>query len=202
MMIPESTLPSEQLQATARETMARQNLLSMLHYFGLPLDRWGQGDAKTFGDLFREVQEGETTFVWDDKGFRRRLNVVSIDVVHRDRWGQAYYLVESHQQFPDGRVRQRSLPFSISEKMKSGEKPIAAMSRALDEELGISIATPLTHVSTEASVRMSSSYPGLLTEAIAYGGVAIVQPEAFDPAGYVENRDGLTTHFVWQEVTT
>ena len=42
-------------------------------------------------------------------------------------------LIETHQQYPDGRMRYRWLP--VMEKMHPGEDPLAAAMRGIDEEL-------------------------------------------------------------------
>jgi hypothetical protein len=123
---------------------------------GIDTTAWGEGESKRLIDLWVEYASGEAAFE-DDPPVR--LLAVAEVVIRR---GDAI-LMEIEQQFDDGRRRARSVP--PSEKMKSGESPLAAARRCLREELGLTEAdTTLDpeYKLTEGTAD-SPSYPGLLT---------------------------------------
>ena len=134
---------------------------------GVRLEEYGKGDAKSLGDLAREVAIGESTLAWDETGNAvvRHVRVLSVRVISAS--GKRT-LVETEQTLPDGRVRRRgNLP--LSEKMKPGETVDEALKRAVSEELGSALERGsarierIGEVASEETTRISPSYPCLVS---------------------------------------
>lgn len=123
---------------------------------------WGHDNAKSVADLAREVANGESVLRNDPP--RRVVQVVQVQIP-RVCGDSACVLVETAQEFADGRVRRRNnMP---SEKMLPREDPVAAAMRCLKEELGVDavqLLGPPTHTNFSQKVIESPSYPGLTTE--------------------------------------
>lgn len=124
---------------------------------GIDTETWGAGGAKGVGDLWREIEAGESQL--EDDPPRRVVEVVQVIIRRGDR-----VLLEIEQELADGRRRQRMRP--PSEKLKRGEDYAQAARRCLVEELGAKPAdvalVPSTH-RLEQQTLDSPSYPGLPT---------------------------------------
>lgn len=138
--------------------MEQIELETCLAAAGIDTTRWGQDNAKTVDDLAREVANGES--ILQNDPLRRIVHVTQV-LIARDK----SVLVETAQEFADGRVRRRNnMP---SEKMLPHEDPIAASIRCLEEELGLDaeqLLGPPTHTNSSQKIIESPSYPGLTTE--------------------------------------
>ena len=87
-------------------------------------------DTKSISELATEVRRGETTLEADANGAVRRVRVLRLLIRDdRDR-----VLIETRQEWSDGRVRERGTP--LSEKMRRDEDWRDAARRAVLEELG------------------------------------------------------------------
>ena len=131
-------------------------LAAWLTNAGIPLERWGKGEAKTVADLWHEVSAGETTL--HDDPPRREVRVTQV-FIRRD----GRVLMEIEQEMADGRRRIRDWP--PSEKFKRGEDARLAARRCLAEELGLAVSPDALCEEGELYTREvdSPSYPGLLT---------------------------------------
>ena len=125
---------------------------------GVDLSQWGQASAKSVEDLWHEIINHD--MVIDEDPLLRVVEVVTVIIRDGER-----VLIETAQQFKDGRRRSRNRP--PSDKIKLGENYREAAIRCLDEELGIvseqvQIMTNTHHVTQ--MVRQGVSYPGLPTQ--------------------------------------
>lgn len=138
------------------------DLAQWLHAQGVDTAAWGHGDAKTVADLWQEHHHGECTLAADPA--LRIVHVVEVRVEQ-----QGLLLIETEQQFADGRVRVRRRP--PSEKLRPEEAPVAAAQRCLSEELALSpaaISFPTQEIPTRTLRDDSSSYPNLPSEYTFY----------------------------------
>lgn len=138
--------------------MTQTDLETWLAAAGIDTTNWGRDNAKTVADLAREIASGESTLQNDPP--RRVVQVVQVIIPRGDN-----VLIETAQEFADGRVRRRDhVP---SEKMLPNEEPIVAARRCLKEELGLNtdqLLGPPTYTNFSKKVIDSPSYPGLTTE--------------------------------------
>ena len=67
--------------------------------------------------------------------------------------------------------------------------------------MGISGDIALTKVGMKDEIKTSPSYPGLQTQYVIYKFQALLNVEQFNPNGYIEEQEGLSTYFVWEEVS-
>jgi hypothetical protein len=163
----------------------------------LPLSDYGKGIAKSFEQLRTEIETGETQIIWQDDRPIRLLSLVFLKVCYQDKT-----LVEERQEFPDGRVRHRSLK-GLSEKLYPQEDPDAAVYRALQEELGL-LPDELKDISIrfldrELEEKESPSYPGLMSQYDRYEYEVPLPDHLYKPK-YIELSDrGMRTYFVWRQ---
>lgn len=146
---------------------------------GIDTTGWGTEGTKTTADLWRELQEGETTL--SDDPPCRSVALAQIILRRGD-----LRLIELEQELRDGQRRSRKRP--PSEKLHKGEAPATAALRCLHEELGISadqIGRICLSSKPTVTVLDSPSYPGLMTRFTIY-------------AAEVEARDVPTEDF-WRE---
>lgn len=155
----------------------------------LPVSEYGTGKAKSFQHLLKEIENGEAIIKWQDGNPVRVLKVARLWV--RSELG---LLKESRQVFSGGRVRERSLASSLSEKFDPKESPIQACKRALLEELGIRGGCKITPRGDSLEEDYSPSYPELLSRYEFHDFDVFVQ----DPdSSYQEESGGKTTYFEW-----
>lgn len=188
----------EQLQ---KIELATDTLKTQLENAGVDISSWGTGKAKTLEHLQKEIEEGETVLTTNESGeLIRLLTVASADIIYTSKDGKQYQLKEEKQIFKDGRERQRNFEHAISEKIKLKEDPEMAIARGIKEELGIESVIDLIKIEDTKNLVESPSYPGLKTEYNMHKFKAALNDEQFNPDGYVEIQDGLTTYFIWEEV--
>jgi hypothetical protein len=180
------------------ELLTEAKFSNYLSSFGIPVNLWGQGTAKTIGHLLQEVSVGETVLTTKGRELLRQVGFSAVHVTYRDG-REVYELVEYRQEFRDGRVRRRNTGASISEKLQPGENPKDAAERALQEELGISGGVNLKGGKITEELKESPSYPGLRTQYLRYDFNAELRPDQYSPEGYVEEQDDKTTYFVWRK---
>ncbi len=141
------------------ESMTFEDLAALVAWLaaaGVPLERWGQGGAKTPADLWAELASGETTLTDDPP--RRAVTVVQVLIQRGER-----QLTELEQEMADGRRRARGWP--PSEKLKGGEGVLGAARRCLLEELSLVVPDAALYEAMPPYDRAvdSPSYPGLVT---------------------------------------
>lgn len=161
----------------------------------LPLDQYGQGSAKSWQSLLKEIESGECQIEWDGDRPIRVIRVLKIDVSDPD--GNSLY--EAYQEFNDGRRRERGL-WGISEKVRPNEDLQIAVVRAMAEELGVwsnqfNFSIDPSH---EVEEKDSPSYPGLRTRYIKYSASACLDESAVCPE-YVEVQSDKLTIFIWRQ---
>lgn len=169
----------------------------------LPLLLYGQGGAKTVHHLLQEVREGESVLSIDAKGnLYREVHVVWVDVFCSLENGDLYTLREDRQEFKDGRIKRRDdLGSSLGEKLKPGEDPQEAVSRAVAEELGITSGIEGSYfLGTEDTVHTPDTYPGLESSYHFYKYATVISEAAFKPEGYIEDQPDKTNYYVWTKV--
>lgn len=163
----------------------------------LPVDQYGQGAAKTFQQLLKEIEAGETQILWQEERPIRLVSVVMVEVRHA-----AQTLVETRQEFADGRVRFRNQP-GLSEKRIGEEAPEVTAARALHEELGLPLhevaKLTLEFCGRQSSERESLSYPGLVSRYDTYVYEVCLPDHLYQPE-YVEVApQGQRTYFGWEQ---
>lgn len=177
-----------------------QELEDYLRSHQVPIDSWGEGESKTLVHLLAELDAGESHLLEKDGSLLRIENGVAVNVLY-EMEGQKLILHEVMQVFADGRPRKRDLSTSIGEKVKPGESLAAAAQRALDEELGI-IGVALTNCRDEDRPPLPSrSFPGLMSKRTITIYDCYLNPDQYNPEGYIEHQLDKTTYFVWRPLT-
>ena len=176
--------------------MTLQQLTDLLLSHNVQIAAFGTGSAKTLAHLLKEVQSGEAVLEDDGNGrLMRRVTVLGINVFV-EHAGARLRLTEDRQVFIDQRVRSRSLPTSIAEKLQPGEDVVLAVGRALDEELSIKHFTLLTRPQERTEVKESPSYPGISSTYTTYEVSVLIAPHEYK-AEYQEVQPDKTSYFVW-----
>lgn len=180
------------------ETVKKEAIIKLLDKHNIPLDKWGEGVAKTLDHLIAEIDSGESVLIENEEGELIRLtNVVGVEITYIDESGRAYKLIEDRQIFKDGRERKRNLDVSVAEKIQADEEPERAARRAIQEELGILGEIKLSFNKKENMERYSNSYPGIKTFYRKHYYRAGVSNEQYSPDGYIEEQADKTSYFVW-----
>ena len=188
-------------EVVADEVMSLEELGDFLNEAGVSTEEWGQGDSKTVKHLLDEVNSGEAVLEMIDGTLTRKTRVVRSHIyyiIDDDVWR----LQEVRQVFKsDGRVRTRKLGQAVGEKMRDDETPEEAMKRGIYEELGV--GGDLYFVREDEHFRRSPSlsYPGVVTDQTTYDFRTTLSDDQFNPAGYTEDGETMTTHFRWHNIT-
>ncbi|GLI61734.1 hypothetical protein VaNZ11_004160 [Volvox africanus] len=161
---------------------------------------YGTGMAKTVHELFDEVSKQESVLEVEGGKALRIVNVLSLHILN----SRGQILFEDEQVLPDGRSRRRNVP--VSEKMVANESWLAALDRAVKEELSSALPEDYKVTLLEDSYFLrteyssSMSYPGLLTKYIFHRVKARVSGIPESPFSTVEVRPGgqLLTKWVWK----
>ncbi|MCE7986186.1 MAG: hypothetical protein DYG89_33840 [Caldilinea sp. CFX5] len=179
-----------------------QALAAWLHAQQIDTTTWGQGAAKTVTDLWREIQQAESTLYPEAPW--RRVQVVELLITADGR-----QLMEAEQLLTSGQVRRRNQP--PSEKMLPGEDPFATARRCLAEELTITdegrIHFPPQQVRERQLLVESASYPGLVTQFTFYQVTVHVQalpdtPFTTTNAAHLHGDPVVAHHWRWQALET
>jgi hypothetical protein len=142
-----------------------EDLINLLKKHSVPVDSWGTGNSKTVSHLMNELK-GKECYL-EDKGdyLTRYIEFVGIRVYYKDENDCVWVLKEERQEFNDGRVRKRTMPSSVSEKMKFGEDPLVSAIRGIEEELGVKVQGHQLRKHKDLNYDGGSmSYPGLETK--------------------------------------
>ena len=165
----------------------------------VPIEKYGQGAAKTIGHLLLEVNEGESVLTLDEKGkIYREVNVLWVDVVCSLANGDVYLLKEDRQEFKDGRVKVRNIDSSIGEKLKPSEDAGEGVVRALQEELDVSEVSGLYEVGYQERTFIPDTFPGIESTYKMHKFVSIIPEAAFVPEGYIETQSDKTNYYTWE----
>lgn len=180
---------------------SKEELEAYLTGFGIPVRKWGQGNAKAISHLFSEIENGDTELVEENGQILRRVCFVNIDVM-ATFGNQRHRLVEDRQVFDEGtdkeRVRQRGdMGGAVREKMHPKEQAINAARRAIHEELSLNTEVNLSLINEENIDRESPSYPGLRTQYGATYFATELIGNQIKPEGYKEVELDKTTYFIW-----
>jgi hypothetical protein len=111
-----------------------------------------------------------------------------------------FKLIEEKQVFNDGRTRIRDKESSISEKMMIGEDPLESLIRGVEEELGIILGkSQIEELGDIQKTEASQSFPGLTTKYNGHNFTCFLNPDQYNPNGYVEVQKDKSTYFIWKE---
>lgn len=177
----------------------KKELEAYIKGFGIPVERWGRGSAKTVGHLLRELTSGEAALSEEGRTLCRKTEYVAITLTYEDENGEVYELREDRQEFADGRIRRRKFEgSSLYEKIKSDEQPESAAGRAIREELGVGGDVNVGAIGKSEGMRESASYPGLRTRYVRHNFAASMRADQFIPEGYIERQSDKTTFFLWR----
>lgn len=181
----------------SKNIKSEKELSDKLIEFEVPIDSWGQGQAKTVRHLFNELQH-EECHIEDGGGFLvRYLEFVGVRIFYK-KGDQILYLKEDRQEFNDGRTRRREMPSSVSEKMKFGENPQLAAVRGIKEELGIIVKPEQLVKQRDLNYRGDSlSYPGLTSKYKGHQFTCYLTEDQFNLQGYIEKQEDKSTFFTW-----
>lgn len=175
-----------------------EDLINLLKKHSVPVDSWGTGNSKTVGHLMNELKNKECYL--EDKGeyLTRYIEFVGIRVYYKDENDCVWALKEDRQEFNDGRTRKRTMPSSVSEKMKFGEDPLISAIRGIEEELGVKVEGHQLRKYRDLRYDGGSmSYPGLETKYKGHQYMCYFDKSQFDPNGYVEIQKDKKTFFTW-----
>ena len=188
-----------------KEDMDEAALLGLLARHHIPVEQWGKGQAKTVGHLLREVAAGQSILRELDGELVREVHVLWADVMHVAGDGGVFLLREAYQELiddSDRRIRTRTLPASIGEKIVPGEDPGEAAARALRKKLDIESFVARYELTTSERLQPADSYPGLnCLYRDMQTVLLLVGDEHFRPEGYVGEQPGKNSYFVWTELT-
>jgi hypothetical protein len=173
---------------------------NLLKKFDIDQSGFGRGNAKTIDDLEKEIANGECALVEKGGLLVRYVHILNIDVFAKIE-GRRLYLREIRQKFADGRIRERKLPASLSEKLALTEKNYSqAIERTLTEEIQVQKFSMLSAPQKKPLViEPSMDYPGILTEYKIIFVAILINPIEYKPDGYREIQTDKTTFFEWSE---
>ena len=193
----------ENKEISDNQEIKREEILSLLKKYSMPYEQWGQGETKDIEYLFREIEAGETVLIEEKGELIRNVFGVGVDVYYENKEGRLK-LMETHQEFSDGRIRKRpQLESSLAEKIKAGEEPEKAAARALEEELGLKIKPEeIQFIQIDENIRDPQSYPGLKSKYIIHRFKISLPPDLFRPEGYTEDREDLKSYWQWEKQET
>ncbi len=180
------------------------DLEALLRDHGVPLERWGTGEARSLEHLVKELEAGEATLDIEDDGRIVRTGFgVAVWVYYVDAEGRRFRLKEDRQVYARGGERRRGdkIQMSIGEKRKSDESVEEAATRAFQEELGLAI--PFTRFETlprRDRRTPSEAFPGIDTRYVTEVFQVTLNPDEVNPEGYTEVQPDKTTYFVWEPV--
>ncbi|MCR4312430.1 MAG: NUDIX domain-containing protein, partial [Candidatus Uhrbacteria bacterium] len=177
-------------------------LAARLQAHGVPLGRWGVGEARRLEDLLKELESGEATLEEGPEGRLLRTSHGARVTVYYTSDSGRWKLVEDRQEYVGGGVRKRTadLPMSVGEKLKPGESADVAARRALSEELGIEGEIPLQNIGEDKRHSPSKAFPGIDTCYVSSDYAVELPVEHYKPEGYIERQPDKTTFFVWEKV--
>ncbi len=180
------------------------DVVTLLSRYGIPFSEWGNHEGtKTLQDLANEVISGESELLEDGNALFRKTNVASIVLFHCDALGILWALKEDRQVFHlGGKERRRGLPMTVAEKLKPGETAQVAALRGMREELRLNGLLSLHHVIDEVEMKLTPSWPGLVTAYVFHRFQGFIRPEDFAPHGYVHEQPDKTSYFSWHKVAT
>ncbi len=185
----------------SKEIKTEEQLTEKLIEYGIPVENWGIGGAKTIHALLNEIKKDDCIVIEgmvDGKNtLIRYIQFVGIQIFYNNN-GQMMKLKEDRQVFKDGRERRRIMTASVGEKMIIGENKLLAAVRGIAEELSVTIySNQLTNGQPIEYKDSSQSYPGLETVYEGFGYNCTFNDEQYNPEGYVENQEDKDTYFVW-----
>lgn len=171
-------------------------LTEILNKYKIPINEWGTGGSKSIKSLFREIVGGETNLVVKNDMLLREVEALSIVVTYKD-----LILKESYQRFIDGRIRRRKMIASVAEKLDKNDKDRhLAVIRGIKEELGITLnKSQIIEGKIDSNSRISTSYPGILTNTILYRFNVELLDDQFNIDGYIEVQEDKSTYFIWEK---
>jgi hypothetical protein len=183
------------------EILDIDQLKSRLMEYSIPIETWGTGKSKTVENLLDELEQKECNVV-DEGGYLvRYIEFVGIKIYYVDKNEDIWQLKEDRQEFHDGRIRRRSMPSSVSEKMKFGENPSIAAVRGIKEELGFEIEESQLSKRKDLDFNGGSiSYPGLRAKYKGHQFICYLKDNQFNPGGYIERQKDKSTFFKWQKL--
>jgi hypothetical protein len=178
----------------------QSSLEDYLKQFGIPVEEWGKGYAKTVDHLLWEIESKECNLVEENETLIREIEFVMAEIYYSDDDGD-YKLIESKQIFVDGRTRSRKKDSSVSEKIKMGEDPVESLKRGIMEELGLSLDD--SQIESKGIINeeeVSNSFPGLTTRYKGNNFVCYLNEDQYNPDGYQEVQKDKTTYFSWVKI--
>ena len=162
----------------------------------VPTSLWGAGSAKSVGQLWDEVKQGECTLTYEEGRALRELRVVKLRVLHP---ASTQHLIEQKQTLANGKERIRGdIP---GEKLTHGEMAEVGAVRGVQEELGWEVVGAPRLLHTTVEVKPSESYPGLMSRYTFYEyalNVRGLTEEHLQPAFQTVEGDKIH-HWQWRD---
>jgi hypothetical protein len=181
-------------QFESLESGSNTDLKSYLISYGIPVDEWGKGYAKTIWHLEKEIESEECSLVEDNGTLVREIEFVMCEIFYK-----GLKLKEEKQIFKDRRERTRVKESSMSEKMKIGEDPLNSLIRGIEEELGVDVRED--QLISDGIIKredVSGSFPGLTTRYLGHKYSCTFDESQYNPEGYVEHQKDKSTYFIWE----
>ena len=60
-------------------------LSELLARYHVPVEKWGQGQAKTFGHFYKELENGESSLTLRNGKLIRMVAIVIVDVIYKGK---------------------------------------------------------------------------------------------------------------------
>jgi hypothetical protein len=179
--------------------MTPEELEETLRKYNIPFYTWGQFGGKNFEELLTELNTGESWLVESDGRIYRRVECAALDVFYHHESGRKLYLKETLH-LVGGKERKRKRKWSIYEKKRLEETPLACARRALQEELGITAKLPLHGSQLKYEECESTSFRGLWCSYAFHPFEVYLPEEWYRPEGYVDTSEvpHEITHFAWK----
>jgi len=181
-------------QFESLESGSNTDLKSYLIGYGISVNEWGKGYAKTIEHLAKEIESNECSLVDKNGVLVRGIEFVMCEIFYK-----GLKLKEEKQIFKDGRERTRVKESSMSEKMEIGEDPLDSLIRGIGEELGVVVRED--QLIPDGSINRESesvSFPGLTTRYLGHKYSCTFNESQYNPEGYVEHQKDKSTYFIWE----
>lgn len=180
--------------------MSVWGLTKLLVLFGVKLDDWGIGEARTVEHLFTEIELGESFLrIGNSEKLERVLSIVKMIIVDP----QKGTLLEDYQILPDGTRRDRRR--SPSGKISVKETPAVALVREMNEELNLKKEDySAIFDETRVEEKPSRAYPDLRSIYEIHPVRITLNPHVDINDGYttIDKEDGKKLFFCWQKPIT
>ena len=183
-----------------------ESLTNTLKMYGVDIETWGKGDAKSVKQFLKELIDKESFLYFDGNRIFRTVYPLFVKITRSD----GLVLKEIEQFFhahDDEPEKRRNRLCDLAEKRYPNESVRKSLERAIKEELAIDRNIEnFTFVEKEVHEFSSASYPGLycikynITVCITEEDLGCQIPDGYKVTeNFEDNSPRLTTTWAWRE---